>query len=157
MPKRWVASAGIGVGVNGLYGAESPPLLSVSGEYGVNKNVSVGALIGRASATERTAFFDEAIEWRFGYTLIAARASYHLREVAKNDRLDPYIGAAVGYNRVSVEAKGSFISSEPFGADSYALYGAYAGARYLLNERVAGFVELGFGISQLSAGLSMRL
>jgi hypothetical protein len=90
------------------------------------------------------------------YTLIAARASYHLREVAKNDRLDPYIGAAVGYNRVSVEAKGSFISSEPFGADSYALYGAYAGARYLLNERVAGFVELGFGIVAIGAQYADR-
>ncbi len=156
-PGRWVASASLGVGVNGFYGTGGSPLLGVSAEYGVNENFSVGGVLGHASSKDTYVVLGETFETKYGYTIIAARGSYHLTDLVDNERLDLYAGASLGYNKVSVTESargyGDYVS---VGA-SYMLYGVHAGARYWFNDKVAGFGELGFGLSELAAGVSVRL
>ncbi|MBK7366962.1 MAG: porin family protein [Candidatus Eisenbacteria bacterium] len=125
--------------VNGFYGTGGSPLLGVSAEYGVNENFSVGGVLGHASSKDTYVVLGETFETKYGYTIIAARGSYHLTDLVDNERLDLYAGASLGYNKVSVTESargyGDYVS---VGA-SYMLYGVHAGARYWFNDKVAGF------------------
>jgi hypothetical protein len=147
-----VVSASIGAGVHGLYGSADMPLVALSAERGVSDVLSIGGSLGFASSTYQ---YYADYSWTLGYSIVAARASYHLGEFVEMDNLDAYVGGSLGYNRVSVKAQAGNESSS-VGLGSYVLYGAHLGARYFFQPKLAGFAELGYGLGNASIGLSMR-
>ncbi len=151
---RSVISVSLGAGVSGLYGTTDMPLLAVSAEFGVSDEISVGGVLGVSSSTYEYGYPGDAA-LTVGYTIVAARSSYHLGGFFDIEKLDLYAGGSLGYNRVSLKSQsGGASTGEAFG--SYILYGAHLGGRYFFTPALAGFAEVGHGLGNVAAGVSLR-
>jgi hypothetical protein len=149
----FLLNAGIGLG---YYYAGGVPLI-VSGEYAFTDKLTIGPYLGYTS-WNNSVF---AASYKFRYTFIdfGVRGAYHFSELfgITNEKLDIYGGAFLGYVVSSYTYNGS--SSFPTYSDSYGggvRTGIFAGARYYFAEKVAGYGELGYGISPLSIGLTFK-
>jgi len=149
-----LVNAGIGLGTYGLSGTGGLPIVA-SFEHGFTKNISAGI---ETSLIQKT----YSAYWKYSYLLIGARGSYHFSEALNlsNPNLDVYGGAGLLYRHYSVKTKGSVIDDEP-GYDWQAsgsdmTIDLHVGARYLFSEHVGGFAELGYGISPLKLGVSLK-
>jgi hypothetical protein len=149
-----VLNAGIGLGSYGLSGTGGLPL-TASFEHGFSKNISAGATVGLIQ--KKFAF-----DWKYTYLLFGARGSYHLNEAFKiaNPKVDVYAGAGLFYRRYSFKYTGAtgedhddFNFSASGGDIDFELH---AGGRYLFNNRVGAFAELGYGISPLQIGVTLK-
>jgi hypothetical protein len=138
-----VLNAGVGLGSYDLAGTGGLPI-TASFEHGFTKNISAGV---NAGFIRRTYFTD----WKYTYLVFGARGSYHLNETFKisNPKLDVYTGAGLLYRRFSVRYTGHTGDDEP----SFALH---LGGRYFFNPQVGAFAELGYGISPLQLGVSLK-
>lgn len=148
-----VLNAGIGLGSYGLSGTGGIPLVA-SFEHGFSKNISAGATLG---------FIQKkfASDWKYTYLLIGARGSYHLNEAFKiaNPNVDLYAGAGLLYRRFTVKYTHDDADNQEFdlnGSGSDFTVQLHAGARYFFNTKVGAFAELGYGISPLQLGVTLK-
>lgn len=154
-----VLQGGAGLGLVGLYGNISVPPISVSLDYGMSKELSVGVYAGYSSSKDTIIkasppIFEEDAGIKYGYTILGVRGSYHFN--LENKKIDAYGTVMLGYNIVSasifglgeglLEAKGSF-----------AAFGGSLGIRYFVAPKIALFAEGGYGIEYIRAGLSFKL
>lgn len=135
----------VGIGLGGGFGTP----IGLSYEHGFSDKISGGAYVAYASETVPMGFGD----FKYTYILTAARASYHFDFGV--EKLDPYLGAILGYNIASVKWSGGTL---PAGTDSGSgvIYGGHAGARYLFSEKIGVFAEAGYGIGTLNVGLTFK-
>jgi hypothetical protein len=85
----------------------------------------------------------------FTYLPIGATANYHFN--VANKKLDPFVGAGLGYVIVSTSYDG--VGS----VDASGIYFAgRLGLRYFMNEKMAAYVDTGVGSSALNVGLTFR-
>jgi hypothetical protein len=154
-PRQWVVSAGLGFGDAGYYGTDQSPLYGITAEYGYNDKISIGGMIGHSGSSEHFLYAGTDYKATYGYTLVAARGSYHFGDQLKVENLDAYAGVTLGYNSVSVKLPS--ISGYSFSAGGSATrVGIYGGGRYWFNPRWAGYGEIGIGIGNLVLGVSTR-
>lgn len=147
-------NAGIGLGSYGLSGTGGLPL-TASFEHGFTKNISAGATLG---------FIQQkfGFDWKYTYLLFGARGSYHLAEALKiaNPKLDVYAGLGLLYRRYSFQYTDE--TGEPGTGYDWDTSGGevdfelHAGGRYLFNNNVGAFAELGYGISPLQLGITLK-
>jgi opacity protein-like surface antigen len=157
-----VINAGIGLN-NTFYSGEgysnSILPLSVSAEYGVadrlingdNGSIGVGGYLGYAGAKWRYLGHDHG--WKYRSVIIGARGAFHYQFAPA---LDTYAGAMLGYNIVSAKTWGSVTGLAAASGSDFD-FALFLGARYWFNPGLAGFLELGYGISNINIGLSFRL
>lgn len=151
-------NVGFGLGATFATGSSTIPPLSVSFEHGFTDNISAGGLIGYSGSKDEVPTFGGTWTFKYSYIIIGARGSYHFYST---DKIDAYGGALLGYNigSSSVEFEGAgnnFV--EPAAADVGGVaYGLHVGGRYYFNESIGAFGELGYGISYLTLGLTMKL
>lgn len=146
-------NAGIGLGSYGLAGTGGLPL-TASFEHGFTKNISAGATLG---------FIQQkyASDWKYSYLLFGARGSYHLNEAFKitNPDLDVYAGLGLIYRRYSFKYT-NHESGEPLydlnASGGEIDFELHAGGRYMFNKSVGAFAELGYGISPLQLGITLK-
>jgi hypothetical protein len=150
-----ILNAGVGLGSYGLAGTGGIPL-TASFERGFSKNISAGATVGLVQRKF-------ASNWKYTYLLFGARGSYHLNEAFKisNPKLGVYAGAGLLYRRFSVKYTAKDSGDEP-GLDINSSGGdidfqLHAGGRYLFNNKLGAFAELGYRISPLQIGLTVKL
>lgn len=149
-----VLNAGIGLGSYGLSGTGGIPL-TASFEHGFSKNISAGATVGLIQKKF-------ASDWKYTYLLFGARGSYHLNEAFKiaNPKVDVYAGAGLFYRRYSfkyTDVTGADHDDFNFNASGGDIdFELHAGGRYLFNNSVGAFAELGYGISPLQLGLTLK-
>ncbi|MDR0544358.1 MAG: hypothetical protein LBG30_03300 [Odoribacteraceae bacterium] len=146
-----VGHAGIGVSTY-FSGRQAflPVMLSL--EYGVHDSflngkaaIGVGGYIGYAAVREKN------FNIRTSHTVLGARGSFYY-EFA--ERLDTYVGIALGYERVSVgDTKGNVSYVAP---NSGVFPSSYIGARYYFSPQLAAFAEFGYGISPLELGVAFK-
>lgn len=146
-------NAGIGLGSYGLSGTGGLPI-TASFEHGFTKNISAGATLGFIQKKY-------AFDWKYTYLLFGARGSYHLNEAFKiaNPNVDVYAGLGLLYRRYSF----TYGHEEP-GESEYDLnasggemdFEIHAGGRYMFNKSVGAFAELGYGISPLQVGVTLK-
>jgi hypothetical protein len=143
-------NAGIGLGTFGFAGTGGLPF-TASFEHGVTDKISAGATF----AYVKTKFLGN---YKYTNYLFGARGSYHFNELLKvnEEKLDVYGGASLFYRGYKlkwkgVEGEGAYKSSD--GGIDIALH---AGARYQLTSKLSGYAELGYGISPLQLGLSVK-
>ncbi|HEX3074952.1 MAG TPA: outer membrane beta-barrel protein [Ignavibacteriales bacterium] len=154
-------SAGISLGgLYGIYGDQNFPPLSVQFQYGIEKNLSVGGLIGYSSSSYDYSYWGgEDWSWDYTYILIGAKGEYHFKELFEDQtKWDPYVGLFLGYNIVSVDAPADY--DNYYGYDegaSYFTWGFNAGLRYYVSPKVAIFGELGYGLGILTLGATFKL
>ena len=145
-----VGQIGIGFGHAGVYGDMGFPPISAGLQFGVEKNISVGGIVGFSSSS----YGLDEWKWTYSYIFIGARGEYHFLEDSQN--MDGYAGVTLGYNIVSVSAPSGYDGYYGVGA-SYALTGIHVGLRYYFNPQWAVFGELGYGVSYITVGAAIKL
>ena len=155
-PKEWVVSAFVGFGDAGYYGTGASPMIGLTAEVGINDKISLGGTVGHSSSTyDYGSYYGTDYKWTYGYTIVAARGSYHFGDQLNVENLDAYAGVELGYNMVSVTSPSGFNGSYSVGASAVRA-GVYGGGRYWFSPKFAGFGELGFGLGNVTLGLSTR-
>ncbi len=140
---------GIGFAAFGLSGDATVPPISGSYEYGINDNISVGAFVGY-TASEQDLIFAKAT---YSYLVFGARGSYHKELI---DDVDTYAGIMVAYNSVGFDIDDPAFENL-FDTDlSGIVPGVYLGARYHFTDNLGAFLELGYGVSAVNLGLTVR-
>lgn len=136
----------VGVGLGSSLGLP----IGIAYEYGLKETISLGGYVGYASKTTNFGFYDAT----FSYVVVGLRGSYHFE--VSSDKLDPYVGALIGYNAASVSVSNSAFSNAVVAGGGLA-YGGHVGARYYLTDNLAGFGELGYGLGYLTLGIAYKL
>ena len=120
-------------------------------DLGVHEAISVGAFGGYESYS----LLGSSSYGRIG---VGGRADYHLAKLLKGanlsintDKIDPYIGANVGIG-IYTGTYGSFVLSR-----IRPLIGGHLGARYMTKEKLGFFGEVGYDVSYLKAGITLKL
>jgi len=130
----------------GGFRAVVPPV-SLSAEYAIDNDFSVGGFVGIARS--RNKFVSEV---KFNYTIIGVRGAYHFNLI---ESLDTYAGAMVGFNRQVADFDDTLFTS--YSASNSIYWAVYGGARYSFAGNLGVFGELGYGISWITAGLTVKL
>lgn len=141
-------------------GTTTFPPLTVSAEYAVSEDMTIGAIAGYTS-TEQTYSYSSIgsrVNYTASHTIIGARANYYFDV---DPKFEVYSGVMLGYNTV----KAKLVSNSSYGFDEYnfgdgaggILYGFQAGGRYRFSSFASAFAELGYGISVLNLGLTLHL
>jgi hypothetical protein len=86
------------------------------------------------------------------YLPIGVTASYHFR--TDNRKIDPFVGAGLGYEIVSCEFDGIDYCGS-YSGDLYVI--ARAGIRYFTSESLALYADIGSGAATLNLGLMFRM
>ncbi len=142
----------LGIGLIPTFGVGTGGLpISVSGEYGITEEIGVGAYLGYSRSRDNLFLFGDAT---YSYLIFGARGSYHF-DVAQ-DPWDLYAGAMLGYNRASVTYQNAGAGLAPEAASGIT-YSLFAGARYRFTDQIGAFGELGYGISIINLGLTLKL
>jgi hypothetical protein len=135
-------NAGIGLGVFSYGGLP----IGASYEHGITEDISVGGFFDYLS-------WKNVYTWRFLY--FGVRGSYHFNELLKldNDKVDLYAGLGLGY--YTVTTSDNLVSGYNGYANSL-FYNVHLGGRYYFANNIAGFAELGYGVSALRLGLTFK-
>lgn len=151
----------VGIGLGSTFTAaglnSTLPPIGLSLEYGLTDKISVGGYLGYAGASQEVPTFFGTWKWNYSYIIVGARGSYHFDLGV--DKLDPYIGALVGYNVASVtsEKPAGYTGPELTGAAAGGVViGGHLGARYMFTEKIGAFAELGYGVAYLQLGLAAK-
>lgn len=147
-----LVNAGIGLGSYGLNGTGGLPL-TASVEHGFSKEISAGVEV---SFVQRKF----ASDWKYTYFIIGARGSYHFNEILSvtNPKLDVYGGAGLLYRHFKIKY-GKNGSEDYFGksSDGAISIDLHAGSRYMFSDNIGAFAEVGYGISPLKLGVTLKL
>ena len=147
------------------------PPLSLSVEYGITDDISVGGYFGITGASYSYSgwencgkgsdqYYIDTYKWSF--YIIGARGAYHFGHFIKVDKLDVYAGLMLGDDIAHFSYSTTSTCSDHIGFISSSTYGGfvfsiYAGARYRFTDHFGAFLELGYGITYLNIGLNIKL
>ena len=158
-----VLQPGIGYGLIGAEGEVEVPPVSLNLEVGGSSEWSVGGYVGYASAKETYLSSNNTDGWwtlpdwgfKATYLIFGGRLNYHMN--TESEKVDTYAGVMLGYNAVSLSVWGGGDPSRQLLGASGVLYGGQAGIRYYLSPALGVFAEAGYGVSYVTAGLSLKL
>lgn len=125
--------------------------LSISGEAGIVRNVlekgtiGVGGFIGYSS--------NEYTDYEYKDIMVGAKGYYHYPFLPK---LDTYAGLIIGYDFNSYKYIGSG-SNIVTPLKSGIFYSWFLGGKYYFMEKIAGMLEIGYGITYLNIGIALKL
>lgn len=147
-----MVNLGIGLNAIGGYNMVVPPL-SASYEYGIldnvfsngNGSIGIGAYIGYAS------YKNKAYDLSSNHFVVGPRVALHYGFMNK---LDTYIGLMLGYRSVSYGD--SFKNEYKLESSGFAI-NANVGARYFFTPSIGGFLEVGYGVSNINLGVTFRM
>jgi hypothetical protein len=157
--KIFNASLGLGSTLysGSFYKGQIPPV-SASLEYLVmddlidgNGAVGLGGYIGFSSYKWEY----QGWGWKYTNIILGPRGTFHYNFI---ENLDTYTGLLIGYNVVTSKEFGNSVPGYNYSASSGGLIWAwYAGGRYFFSDKLAGLVELGYGIAYLNIGIALKL
>jgi hypothetical protein len=154
---------GLSAGVGGWYGFRGyntqTPVFGLQYDRGIVELgfggvIGVGGFIGYKGYAYKYGDYKE--NWNI--VIIGARGSFHY-DVFGVENLDTYGGSIISFHTVS--HKDNIPSSSPYydGRKKYAssLHASlFVGAKYYFAPSVAGFAELGYGVSWLTMGVAFK-
>lgn len=148
-----VINAGVGFGGNfSIYASPSQsPSFSASFERGIWDVPGPGVVSLGAYAGFKTYKYDNNDKW--SYTIIGVRGAYHYNGL-NVDNLDVYGGAMASYNILSYDDN-AYSGFGSYGSRASAT--AFVGSRWYFSENFGVFVEAGYGVAYLTAGVSFRI
>src|SRR5690606_36972781 len=87
----------------GVTGDITLPSISMSGDYALNENITVGGMLGYFGSKDVMPTFFGDYEFKYSYMIIAARGTYHYDFI---ENIETYGGVLLGYNiaNSSIEA-----------------------------------------------------
>jgi hypothetical protein len=159
-----VINAGLGLGYSINYGfGNSTPVISGSFEHGLIEagpgTVGIGGIISYQG--NRYSYSDGfgTYKRKWSTTFIAVRGTYH-PDALVGDNYDVYGALQLGlYNYgYNYSATGIYTAANyNSGLNSGLGLGLVAGGRYYFTDNIGGFAEIGYDISYLKIGLSIKL
>jgi len=154
-----VVNLGIGFGSTLYTGSNytnSVPPLSVSLEVGVKDGVldkgSIG--IGGMLAYSSSKWEYSGWGWKYSNFIIGARGAFHYPLLNK---LDTYTGIVLGYNIATSKEFGNAVVGYNYSASSGGIVASwFVGGRYYFSNSFAAMAELGYGITYLKIGITLK-
>lgn len=138
-------------GVSGVAKSKwTTPPLSLSLDYGITEEISVGLYTGLARSTIYV-YGNEAEKDKF--TLIGVRGLYHLQSIPK---VDAYAGGMLGVLLIRT-TQPSPSGGTYTGKASAVGYQVIVGAKYKATRYVGAYAELGYGVAIVNLGLTLAL
>ncbi len=155
-----VVNIGIGLGstyYSGLYYKSTIPPISISYEKGIvgdvleKGTIGIGAYLGYSGY--KWDYF--GVGWRYNTIILGARGAFHYPILEK---LDTYTGILLGYQLVSSKRFGDSDPEVNYTTrGSQVAWSWFAGGRYYFSDKLAGMLELGYGITYLNLGIAIKL
>jgi hypothetical protein len=133
------------------------PPLAGSFEVGVKDDVLEKGSLGLGGGIGYTGYkwdYSGSYGWKYSNFIIGARGYFHYPLVAK---LDTYTGITLGYNIASSSYYGTGTPYDDTSSYGGFVWAWFVGGRYYFNEKVAGLLELGYGVSYLTIGVAFKL
>jgi len=158
-----VVNLGIGIGstlYSGSYYTSGVPPISLSYEQGIKDEVldkgviGVCGYVGYSSYKYRYTYFGSDWGWNYTNIFIGGGGLFHYPLV---DNLDTYIGLLLGYQILTTKEYGTIPGEDFSSASGGLVFSSFVGGRYYFGEKFAVFAQLGYGISYLTFGLSIKL
>ena len=119
-------------------------------EKAFGENISAGTVFSYAGSKINSYYYGDI---KYTALYIGSRLSYHF-SLKNNSKIDPYLGAGIGYVFVGASGKyGDFV-----GAVSGIGYSFWGGCRYYFAKKVSVYAEVGYrSLSVLNVGLSFKM
>ncbi len=162
-----VVSLGIGLGSSLLSysGSSQTPAISAQFERGIwdiggPGVISLGGYVGYKGYKYSGA--EEGYKWseKWNYTIVGVRGAYHYNGLSEK-KIDLYGGVMLSANIVSYNyTNNSGYNSSYSSAGNYnsgAGFTGFVGGRYFFTDKIAAMAELGYGVSYLTIGASLKL
>lgn len=140
----------------GLSGVGSAPAIGLNGEVAYNKNIGIGAWLDTWSYGQSFGTALGGGDWNVRYIALAGTGAYHF-PIQSNAKIDPFLGAALGYYVVSTSWNGSGVAGSYSGSASRMFLGGFGGARYFFKPQLSGVARVGFGASYLTLGVDYKM
>ena len=166
---------GVGVGLGGNYGigfsgagVSQTPAMALHFDHGMGYlgpgTWGLGGFLGYKSFKyvydNRYTSNNYTSSYKWTYTVIGARGTWHYNEWHGTSQLDTYGGLMLAYRISSFKDETNYpTGAVRFNAGSYSgvnLTGLL-GARYFFTDKIGAYMEVGFGVSVLQLGLAARL
>lgn len=134
---------------------KASPVFQARLEYAVTNNLGVGLLLGMA--TSKTTYTDNTDPdningFKYSSFIAGGRAAFHLP--VKSARFDPY---AVGFAGINLMKATPFGPNNPLETDKKVfLWSLHAGANVYFTDKIGAFLELGYGMSVVNAGVTFK-
>jgi hypothetical protein len=93
--------------------------------------------------------------WSYKYIPVGVTANYHFK-LNDQPKIDPFVGAGLGYNIVNCSFSGTGISNA-CGYSSGIYFIGRAGARYFFSPKMAVYGDVGAGGATLNLGVTFKL
>ena len=144
-------NVGVGIGTYGFSGTGRLPIVATI-EHGFSDKISAGVYGGFIQRN-----YDGNL--KYSYKVFGVKGSYHFNDALNiaNPNVDVYGGAALYYRSFTLKYKDSEnpeYSGKSTGGDLG--IGIFAGGRYLFAKNAGVFAEIGYGISPLQVGLTLK-
>jgi len=127
-------------------------------EFGFEHSIKDGLINGENGAIGIGAYAsyyrNSVSSWgHWNHITFGAKGAFHYQFV---DKLDTYAGLMIGYSYAKWVWKDGSSSSYNYGSSSPLGYSLFVGARYYFAPSFGVYAEVGYGISNLSAGIALR-
>lgn len=154
-----IVNIGFGLGsslyTGSHYTSKTPPL-SASFELGIKDNLfdeksslGVGGYLGYTGAK----WEESGYGFKYKSIVLGVRGAVHYQIIEK---IDTYSGLMLGYNIQSSSTFGNDWGGSANGHGGFA-YNWFIGGRYYFTDKIAGMVELGYGVAILNLGVAIKL
>ncbi len=145
----------VGIGIGSSYGHSLAPIPSfnASFEAGIVDIPNVGVVGVGGFGSFRTSWSNySSYKYTYTRTIAAARGVFHLGFFDTGD-FDLYAGLNAGLRFWSYSYTNSYATG---GSGSTFIHDEFIGARWIPNDKFGFFAELGYGISTLKAGVTLK-
>ena len=156
---------GVGFGVGGVYGfstySSQSPVFGLQYDRGIIELkmggvIGVGGFVGYKSIVYKNNKNNGSYKDKWNIIVIGARGTFHY-DLFKVDKLDTYAGTMIAFHAVGHSYDYPGNASYDGGKHASAAYASlFAGAKYYFAPAVAGFAEVGYGVSWLTAGIAFK-
>jgi len=162
---------GLGIGILGGYnvgwsgsGVSQSPALNLHFDHGMGDLGSgtwgLGGYIGYKTINYKENYYYYNYDYHYSYLVIGARGTWHYNEW-HDKKWDTYGGLMLAYQGVSYKDNTNYGAYGDPGTYNYNGSGVglsvFVGARYYFNDKFGVYGELGYGLTALQLGVSLKL
>lgn len=161
---------GVGIGVLGGYsvgwsgsGVTQSPAFSLHFDHAMGElgpgTWGLGGYVGYKTTSYKQNFIYYNYDYRYTFLVVGARGTWHYNDW-HSDKLDTYAGVLLAYKSVSFKDNTDYRNSSYLNTYTYSGSGfgpgAFIGARYYFTDKIGAYAELGYGITLIQLGLTVK-
>lgn len=130
-------------------------------EYGISEKIGIGFSVGYSNSNVNweidTTISEKKITNYYKYKVekFTAKARFNYHFWVNHEKIDPYIGAGIGYRGINRDPESSDTTFDGFNIKTLIpiAFEASFGTRYIFSKHFGAFAEIGIGHGFIQAGL----